>query len=905
MSRTGSVGFRVAASAILILVVAAFAAAFVSVRMWNDIVVDTESKLKDIASILSEQTFQSVKTLDLVLEDLVAEVSWNAIETEDEFRALTRSRALYDKVMSRFARLPQVVVISMIDADGHIVLSTRGWPAPDLDVSGLDPFEYLKATPDSGLVAGIPIRSRGSGDWTVYFSRRVETGTGEFLGTVGIGVPPEFFLRISDNVSAIEGLTAQLLRRDGTIYVTNPPVEESLGERAEQEPAWFDLVASGGGAFRSSGDRSGDGRFMAVMPLADYPLVVDVAVTEASVIGRWHGRILPIWAISLVLALCMMVLTGFLLIQFTRALEREAQLRERDERLARARRERELETARFEAALTHVRQGLAVFDRDNRLVTANQTFARMYGIAPEQVPPGTTFATILGLRVANGTSTGDDPEHYISRHLNSIDIVSEDFGELEELSDGRFIRTSRQPMPDGGWLTIDEDVTERELAVAHLKYLASHDPLTGLANRTLLIDTLANLQRTAGGAKAVGLLMVDLDRFKTVNDKFGHATGDALLKGVAARLTAGVGKRDIVARFGGDEFAILHFSDVTDPDALVAFGSTILAALQQPLTIDHHTLKVGASIGVASSADTSLSPDTLLSRADLALYRAKSNGRNRIVAFDAEMEVAISARRDLAADLETALDAAAIEVHFQPIVSAYTGTTLAMEALARWRHPRLGQITPAVFIPLAEETGQILRLGQLVLERACRSARNWPPEVRIAVNVSPIQVAQVDLPGLVRLQLAEAGLSPSRLEMEITESALLADDTRIKHTLDELRSTGIQIVLDDFGTGFASLSNLNNFAVDKIKIDRSFISQLGEHVGSTVIVEASTMIADAFGVVATAEGVETKEQCRLLRAIGVAQLQGYLFGAPAPAEAWRFENGKAVTVEGGSATRPG
>ena len=388
--------------------------------------------------------------------------------------------------------------------------------------------------------------------------------------------------------------------------------------------------------------------------------------------------------------------------------------------------------------------------------------------------------------------------------------------------------------------------------------------------------------------------MIDLDGFKAVNDKFGHAIGDALLRGVAARLTSSVGSSDTVARIGGDEFAILRVSEDPDPQSLVEFGSTILARLHEPFEIDRHVLKIGASIGVATAADGTVAPDTVLSRADLALYRAKADGRNRVVAFDRQMEVAITSRRELAADLDAALDAGALNVHYQPIVNADTRATLAMEALARWHHPELGDIAPAVFIPLAEETGQIQRLGELVLDRACAQARHWPSEVSVAVNVSAIQVAQGDLPGLVRRHLEKTGLPATRLEIEITESALLADDDRVRKTLDELRAMGVRIVLDDFGTGFASLSNLTRFSVDKIKIDRSFISHLGGHAGSTAIVEASTMIADAFGVMVTAEGVETMAQRNLLRRMGVVQLQGYLFGAPAPAEDWQFETGTAI-----------
>lgn len=894
MSRGGSLGLKIALSAITILVAAALATGFIFARMWSDAVEDAKGEVGNIASIFAEQTSQSVKAIDLVLDDLVTRVAWLSVENQDDFRQKLVDREEYDHLVARFNRLPQAEVLGFVDANGDVLLTTRGWPTPAMHVVGHDPFEFLKANRDAGLFVGVPVRNTANGNWTVYFGRRIESRTGEFLGIVTAGVPPAFFLGISDGASVVDGLYARLLREDGTIYVTNPQEENRLGEKTLQEAEWLDLVAKGGGVLRTASTTTGTARFTAVQPVAGYPLVVDVGRSESSVIAIWRARVVPIAIASVLLALLMAVLTAFLLIQFNRAIQRQSQLRERDERLAHTSKEREVATARFEAALAHMRQGLAVFDGDDRLVTCNDTYPSMYRIDPRLLPPGTPFATILDLRVANGAYSGDDPALYVERHLRLAESRPANFTQIEQLRDGRFFMSSKQRMPDGGWLTIQEDVTERELAVAHLKYLASHDPLTGLANRSLLIERLRELHAAGETPGLVGLLMIDLDGFKAVNDKFGHAIGDALLENVAARITAGVGSDDTVARLGGDEFAVLHISKEADPHLLVTLGSAVLARLHEPFQIDRHVLKIGASIGVATAADGTIAPDAVLRRADLALYSAKSSGRNRVVAFDKAMEVVITSRRELAADLDAALDGGSLEVHYQPIVNADTRATIAMEALARWRHPKLGAVTPAEFIPLAEETGQILRLGELVIERACESARHWPPRVSVAVNVSAIQVAQGDLPGLVSRHLKSAGLPGTRLEIEITESALLADDDRVRQTLDDLRAMGVRIVLDDFGTGFASLSNLTRFSVDRIKIDRSFISQLGSHAGSTAIVEASTMIANAFGVLVTAEGVETMAQRNLLRRMGVVQLQGYLYGAPAPAGDWIFEPGTAI-----------
>ena len=907
MSRVTSGRYPIVLAAIAILGVAAIATAAILHAMWRDAVEDTQTAIGNVAAILAEQTFQSVRAVDVALGDLVAHVAWHGIETEDDLHREVGSEAQHMALVERLARLAQVQTIAIIDAGGDTVVSSRAWPPPQVNIAEREHFVQLREDSGPALVVGVPVRSMADGDWTVYFGRRLETGAGDFLGAVIIGVPPEFFLNIAEGTSALEGYEARLLREDGTIYVTNPAGDDQLGTPMVEAAAWHDMVAAGGGTFRNDTSPDRPPRYVTVRPVADYPLVVDVAVDEAHVAETWRPRALAMALVSGGLALGVALLVGGLIVQVQRALVRQEQLRDRDERLLREARQRQAADARFETAIAHMRQGLAVFDKDSRLVVCNRAFLEMYGIAPDEAPPGTALQTILKLRIARGVYSGSDPGAY-TRERTALGANPElrETTDVHSMRDGRFFRISKQVLPDGGWLAVHEDVTERETTLAHLRYLASHDPLTGLANRTLLLDELDALLLDGEAAKRAGLLLVDLDGFKTVNDKFGHTIGDELLRAVSARLRSLTSENDTVARLGGDEFAILRPCDPAGAPGIVELGTRILESFRSPFEVDPHRLKVGASIGIAAAPEHPASPDQVLRQADLALYRAKSEGRNRVAVFESAMEIAITYRRDLARDLDAALDsatdAAAVTIDYQPIIDVETGKVVAMEALARWRHPDFGPVPPSTFVPIAEEFGLIHRLGEHVLGEACQAAAGWPPGVRVAINVSALQVAHGDLPTLLRRHLARTGLPAGRIELEITETALLADEDRVSESLRELRAMDVQIVLDDFGTGYASLSNLNTFAVDRIKIDRTFIARLGAHRGSTAIVEASTMIAEAFRVAVTAEGVETAEQCRMLRALGVRHLQGYLFARPAPRDAWTFADGKAI--RNGEATVP-
>ena len=439
-------------------------------------------------------------------------------------------------------------------------------------------------------------------------------------------------------------------------------------------------------------------------------------------------------------------------------------------------------------------------------------------------------------------------------------------------------------MPGGGWVATLEDITEWREAQEKLAYLAHHDALTGLRNRTKFREDLVDALHRAKRDGRIAVLCLDLDHFKEINDTLGHPIGDDLLKEVAARLNACIREGDTVARLGGDEFAIVQTGTDLKPSESSSLAERLVEILGASYTIQGHQLNIGVSIGIAVAPADGDDPDELLKNADMALYRAKEDGRATYRFFEIGMDARAQARRLLEIDLRAALARQEFEVYYQPIHDLRTDQITAFEALIRWKHPLRGMISPLDFIPLAEETGLIGPIGDWILRKACMDAAGWSKDVRVAVNLSPIQFKNSSLVQSVTAALAVSQLAPDRLELEITESALLQDNDATMATLHRLRSFGVRIAMDDFGTGYSSLSYLNSFPFDKIKIDRSFIHELASRQNSMAIVRAVTGLGRSMGISIVAEGVETVEQLNLLRSEGCSEVQGFLFNHPRPAE---------------------
>ena len=426
------------------------------------------------------------------------------------------------------------------------------------------------------------------------------------------------------------------------------------------------------------------------------------------------------------------------------------------------------------------------------------------------------------------------------------------------------------------------EIAGRQRSEAQTQYLAHHDALTGLGNRLLFREELQRAlseRRTTG--KSAGILFVDLDGFKAVNDAHGHSVGDALLKMLASRMLDSLGTSVRIARLGGDEFAILQMAR-NQPEAAMSLADRLLELIAEPCRIENHTLVISVTIGIAVADGEQPDLDSLVKGADLAMYRAKADGARAYRVFDPEMDAAAQALLRLKTEMRGALADGKFELHYQPIVSTRTGQVTACEALLRWKHAERDWISPSEFIPVAESSGMIVQLGEWALRRACADAAAWPESVKVAVNLSPVQFQNGKLVATVVSALAASGLTPSRLELEITESVLLEKTERSATILRQLRELGVRISMDDFGTGFSSLSYLRNFPFDKIKIDQSFIRNLVEDHRSQTIVSAIAGLGQSFGMTTTAEGVETQEQMACLISKGCTEVQGFYYSTPVP-----------------------
>ncbi|MBR0704218.1 EAL domain-containing protein [Bradyrhizobium diazoefficiens] len=532
----------------------------------------------------------------------------------------------------------------------------------------------------------------------------------------------------------------------------------------------------------------------------------------------------------------------------------------------------------LDTALENMSQGLCMFDADGKIILFNERYAAMLR-RTDIALTGRRLVDILRDEQAKGQWQGDADEFFArlvadAREGRTTTDVVNRFG--------RSIRVVNQPMHGGGWVATFEDITEWLEAQAKISHMARHDALTSLPNRVLFHEQLEQgLRRTRSGEQ-LAVLCLDLDHFKDINDSLGHPIGDALLKEVGRRLTAVVDESDTVARLGGDEFAVVQIGR-SEETAARSLARRLVEVISAPYEIDDHQIVIGVSIGISLSPQDGSDPDELLKNADLALYRAKADGRGTYRFFETGMDARAQARRLLEMDLRAALQRGEFEPYYQPIRDVVSGRVVAFEALLRWNHPHRGLIAPIDFIPLAEETGLIVQLGEFVLRSACIDAASWPDDVDLAVNLSPVQFKNPNLIASVTEALAASGLDARRLELEITESVLLQNSEATLTTLHELRGMGVRISLDDFGTGYSSLSYLRSFPFDKIKIDRSFVSELATREDSMAIIRAVTGLGRSLGIVTTAEGVENDAQLELLRREGCNQAQGYLFSKPRPA----------------------
>jgi diguanylate cyclase (GGDEF)-like protein len=537
--------------------------------------------------------------------------------------------------------------------------------------------------------------------------------------------------------------------------------------------------------------------------------------------------------------------------------------------------------SQLDSALNNMSHGLCMLDADGNLSVSNDQIAIILGVPRRAIRSGVNVKILLRLLVRTGAVAPDEADKLL-RTLRAHDSAA-DYSLVASTPDGRAVEVSVHRMRNDGAVVVIQDITERRNAEAEIYRMVWFDPVTGLPNRRRFEEELSKALRARQSEKENGaILFLDLDDFKQVNDSLGHARGDKLLCAVGERLRSSVEDTDVVARWGGDEFAILlpPRKDAREPTSK---AERIITEINRPFEVDGYEIVIGASVGVARLKRDGVTLETLLSNADLALYAAKGEGRNRWRTYEPQLGVNAQNRRTLEIELRAAIANETIEVHYQPINDASTREVVGCEALARWNHPTRGRISPAEFIPIAEELGLMDALGRTILQRACRACASWPERVFVAVNLSPLQVRGGRVASAVKEALDSSGLAPHRLEVEITESTILHDLPSTRQALRLIREMGVRIALDDFGTGFSSLSYLHTFPLDKIKIDRSFTMAIGTDQRASIVIASVAGMCKMLGMNVLVEGIETERQMQFVDGLGsVTEVQGFLFSPAVP-----------------------
>ena len=824
-----------------------------------------ERELQNTVLLLARHFDRELENFDAVQRDLIRRLQMTGIATPEAFNRLMSREDAHIALRTFVSGSTDMARVNIFDSNGQLINSSEVWPVPDISIADLGHFKRFKTDPQSPDVAIAPIHSHFSKAWTTVITRKVVAPDGTFLGVVARGMSPANFEMFFESLTLGEGSAISMLHRDGTMMARYPHVEEMIGRNFSSAPMQQLLTRQDHGTLRIISPVDGDDRLIAGRRLQRFPLSVLATMTVSTALADWREQTRFLIGAAGLAAL-VIALTLFLIV---RKLSKQHQDAERA--LA-------IEKARLDTAINNMTQGVLLYGPDTRIVFCNQRYLEMYNLSPEVVKPGCLFRDLIAYRKSIGSFKGDVDEFCTDILRN----VAENKTTHYVTDDGRSVEIVNKPVAGGGWVATLEDITDRRRAEQQIAHLAHYDALTDLPNRVLFRERLEQeLERTKRGEQ-LAMLYIDIDEFKSVNDSLGHPVGDELLKAVAARLRSCVRETDFVARLGGDEFAIVQ-TDIEKTDDVMELVKRIYQSIREPYECLGHHVTTDASIGIALAPHDGTDLDQLLKSADLAMYGAKGDGRRTYRFFEAEMDARVKERRVLELDMRQAIADRAFELHYQPVVDLRSNEIVGCEALLRWRHPVRGMISPAEFIPVAEETGLICEIGDWVLATACAEAVNWPPQVRLAVNVSPVQFRSHAFSLKVANTLATSGLPANRLELEITEAVLIRDDDTALALLQHLRAIGVRIALDDFGTGYSSLSYLRRFPFDKIKIDRSFVDGITETDGSSSIVQAVINIANAQNMTTTAEGIETEPQRQVLRDLGCTEMQGFLFSRPRPA----------------------
>jgi diguanylate cyclase (GGDEF)-like protein len=882
--------WRLLASLVVLGLLVAVITCILVLQLREQALTEAKHELRSLSLTLADQAERAFEAVDLVQTTFMEMVRADGIRTPEEFRDRMSSLEVHNELDAHGSALPQLDIIGLVDPDGKFINISHSWPAPKVNISDRPYFQALKAETGQTTIISDPIVNRVTHTLAVVLAHNVISPDGRFLGISFGGVLMSYFENLYKTVTNNEDTAISLFRKDGILLARYPHINDSIGKSFAQGGITGRLAASGADSDVTLQTSRIDGleRLIAGHTLAHYPMVVSVSASVSSILAPWREQAAYLIAAAVILEL-VVAAVGILMLRQLRGqrmlAEAHAARRDAEAELAlghereRADRELHIQAARFGAALGKMSEVLCLFDTGDSLVVGNDRLAAILGLPESSIAPGTS---IEDLRVLLSGASALLPKNLDQIHRRIVRLRTEGkrASEVQDLDDGRRLAVNFAPMDNDGWLITLEDITEQRLAEAKIAYMAHHDALTGLANRVLFHDRLDEaVARSRRGIRS-SVMYLDLDHFKAVNDTLGHPVGDALLREVTQRLQQQVRDIDTVARLGGDEFAIVQ--PIEQPTDSTALAKRLIEAVSAPYEFNGNRVIIGTSIGIAIIPDDGEDADLLMKSADMALYRSKAEGRGQYRFFEPEMDTVMQARRTLDLDLRNALVAGEFRIFYQPLIDIASRSISGFEALLRWVHPKRGMVSPLDFIPLAEEIGLIVPLGAWVLRQACADAATWPGNLKVAVNLSPVQFGSHVLVEDVAAALSDSGLDPGSLELEITETAMLADTDAVLVTLHQLRDLGVQIALDDFGTGYSSLSHLQRFPFSKVKIDRSFVAKLGQGGNNDTIVAAVVDLCSRLGMVTTGEGVETAAQLDHLASLNCTEAQGYLFGQPRP-----------------------